>query len=203
MCKFVLKCTSLLVIVLLLCSCSNIKNGSFNNPSNRTKCITIYGDYKCAYCKKIENTIVPKLKKDYIKKDKAEVNFVNLGFLGKDSMKAGRAALAVKLISDKEYLKFNHLIFNEQPKNSHKTWITNRLLDKQIDKLNLNDEEIKKVKKMYKEKDSKAWEMANDDKKVAKKKKVKKVPLVYINGEKVKNPYKYKEYQRILDKKTS
>lgn len=31
-------------------------------------------------------------------------------------MKAGRAALAVKLISDKEYLKFNHLIFNEQPK---------------------------------------------------------------------------------------
>ncbi len=45
--------------------------------------------------------------------------------------------------------------------------------------------------------------MASDDKKVAKKKKVKKVPLVYINGEKVKNPYKYKEYQRILDKKTS
>lgn len=39
---------------------------------------------------------------------------------------------------------------------------------------------------MYKEKDSKAWEMANDDKKVAKRKKVKKVPLVYINGEKVK-----------------
>ena len=33
------------------------------------------------------------------------------------------------------------------------------------------------------------------------KRKVKKVPLVYINGEKVKNPYKYKEYQRILDKR--
>lgn len=40
-------------------------------------------------------------------------------------------------------------------------------------------------------------------KKLLKRKKVKKVPLVYINGEKVKNPYKYKEYQRILDKKTS
>ena len=38
---------------------------------------------------------------------------------------------------------------------------------------------------MYKEKDSKAWEMANDDKKLLKEK-VKKVPLVYINGEKVK-----------------
>ena len=84
-------------------------------------------------------------------------------------MKAGRAALAVKLISDKEYLKFNHLIFNEQPKNSHKTWITNRLLDKQIDKLNLNDEEIKKLRKCIK-KDSKAWEMANDDKKLLKEK---------------------------------
>ncbi|WP_265331448.1 DsbA family protein [Staphylococcus capitis] len=174
MCKFVLKCTSLLVIVLLLCSCSNIKNGSFNNHSNRTKCITIYGDYKCAYCKKIENTIVPKLKKDYIKKDKAEVNFVNLGFLGKDSMKAGRAALAVKLISDKEYLKFNHLIFNEQPKNSHKTWITNRLLDKQIDKLNLNDEEIKKVKKMYKKKIVKHGKWLMMIKKLLKRKKLRK-----------------------------
>ena len=148
--KFVLKCTSLLVIVLLLCSCSTIKNGAFNNHLDQTKCITIYGDYKCAYCKKIENTIVPKLKKDYVKKDKTEVNFVNLGFLGKDSINAGRAALAVKLISDKEYLKLNHLIFNEQPKNSHKTWITKN-----------------------------------------------------INGEKVKNPYEYKDYKRILDKKTS
>lgn len=64
---------------------------------------------------KIENTIVPKLKRLY-KKDKAEVNFVNLGFLGKDSMKAGRAALAVKLISDKEYLKFNHLILTNNLK---------------------------------------------------------------------------------------
>lgn len=45
--------------------------------------------------------------------------------------------------------------------------------------------------------------MASDDKKVAKKKNVKKVPLVYINGEKVKNPYEYKDYKRILDKKTS
>lgn len=31
-------------------------------------------------------------------------------------MKAGRAALAVKLISDKEYLKFNHLILTNNLK---------------------------------------------------------------------------------------
>ena len=37
---------------------------------------------------------------------------------------------------------------------------------------------------MYKKKIVKAWEMANDDKKLLKRKKVKKVPLVYINGEK-------------------
>ncbi|MBX5319706.1 thioredoxin domain-containing protein [Staphylococcus caprae] len=199
--QFILKRTSMLAIILLLCGCSTFKYGNTKKPQDHTKCVTIYGDYKCAYCKQIEASIVPKLKKDYINKGKAEVKFVNLGFLGKDSMNAGRATHAVKLISDDEYLKLNRLIFKAQPKNSHQTWITKRTVDKQIDKLDLNKYEKNKVKKMYRDKDSKAWKMANDDKKAAKKKDIKKVPLVYINGEKVKNPYKYKEYKKLLDNK--
>ena len=112
--------------------------------------MTIYGDYKCAYCKQIEASIVPKLKKDYINKGKAEVKFVNLGFLGKDSMNAGRATHAVKLISDDEYLKLNRLIFKAQPKNSHQTWITKRTVDKQIDKLDLNKYEKIKLRRCTK-----------------------------------------------------
>ena len=92
-------------------------------------------------------------------------------------MNAGRATHAVKLISDDEYLKLNRLIFKAQPKNSHQTWITKRTVDKQIDKLDLNKYE--KIKKMYKDKDSKAWKMANDDKKLLKRKMLKSTFSIY------------------------
>ena len=47
---------------------------------------------------------------------------------------------------------------------------------------------------MYKDKDSKAWKMANDDKKLLKRKMLKSTFSIY-KWRKVKNPYKYKEYK--------
>ena len=180
-----------IISLLLLSACSqNFKQTPKNN-------ITIYGDYKCPYCKKVEKSIFPKLKKEYIDTGKARYKFINMAFLGKDSIKGSRASYAVKKIEPKAYLNFQYNLFMKQPKNEN-LWITNTLIDKEINKLHISEKNKKAIKKEYKTKNSESWQKANKDKKIAKKNNIKSAPTVYINNKKIKNPYNIKEYKKQL-----
>lgn len=128
----------LLILIFLISGCSNEKNK-----------IVEYGDYKCPYCKKVETNIMPKLQKDYIDKGKTDYQFVNMAFLGEDSIIGSRAGHAVQNIAPSKYLKFQKLMFSKQPNHENK-WITNKLVDEQIDKLNLSKSKTKKSKKIIK-----------------------------------------------------
>ncbi|MCG3400708.1 DsbA family protein [Staphylococcus massiliensis] len=176
----------LLILIFLISGCSNEKNK-----------IVEYGDYKCPYCKKVETDIMPKLQKDYIDKGKADYQFVNMAFLGEDSVIGSRAGHAVKNIAPNKYLKFQKLMFLKQPNHENK-WITQKLVDKQIDKLNLSKRKTNKIKKDYRTKNSESWKDAQKDIKRYKDKDVKEAPTVYVNGKKLKDPYSYKEYKKYL-----
>ncbi|MEJ7187798.1 thioredoxin domain-containing protein [Staphylococcus epidermidis] len=176
----------ILIIVFLIAGCSNEKNK-----------VVEYGDYKCPYCKKVENDVMPKLQKDYIDKGKADYQFVNMAFLGKDSVIGSRAGHAVKNIAPNKYLKFQKLMFSKQPNHENK-WITQKLVDKQIDKLNLSKHKANKIKEDYRTKNSESWKDAQKDIKRYKDKDVKEAPTVYVNGKKLKDPYSYKEYKKYL-----
>lgn len=161
------------------------------------KKIIIYGDYKCPYYKKVETNIVLKLQKDYLDKDKADYKFVNMAFLGKDAIKGSGASHVVQNIAPNRYLEFQKLIFSKQP-NHENEWLTEQLIDRQIDKLNISDKKAKKIKKDYKTKNSQSWKDAQKDIKLYKDKKVKEAPTVYVNGKKLKDPYSYTEYKKYL-----
>ncbi|MCG1063153.1 DsbA family protein [Staphylococcus epidermidis] len=176
----------ILIIVFLIVGCSNEKNK-----------VVEYGDYKCPYCKKVETDIMPKLQKDYIDKEKIDYQFVNMAFLGEDSIIGSRAGHAVKNIAPSKYLKFQKLMFSKQPNHENK-WITHKLIDNQIDKLNLSKSKTNEVKRDYKTKNSQSWKDAQKDVKRYKDKSVKEAPTVYVNGKKLKNPYNYKEYKKYL-----
>jgi protein-disulfide isomerase len=84
----------MILCMVLLYSCS----GPMDSPkhSNNSKpVVVIYGDYKCPYCKKTEDRVMPKLKKKYIDTNKIKYQYVNLAFLGKDSIVGSRAQHAV------------------------------------------------------------------------------------------------------------
>ncbi|WP_409323908.1 DsbA family protein [Staphylococcus caprae] len=176
----------LLILIFLISGCSNEKNK-----------IVEYGDYKCPYCKKVETNIMPKLQKDYIDKGKTDYQFVNMAFLGEDSIIGSRAGHAVQNIAPSKYLKFQKLMFSKQPNHENK-WITNKLVDEQIDKLNLSKSKTKKIKKDYKTKHSQSWKDAQKDVEHYKDKDVKEAPTVYVNDKKLKDPYNYKEYKKHL-----
>lgn len=178
------------IFTMILCTCSQSKEQRKSN-------IVIYGDYKCPYCKQLESKVMHKLKKEYINKGKVKVDFVNVASLGDDSIKGSRAGHAVQNIAPNKYLEFQKLMFSQQP-NHENEWITEKLIDKQINKLNLSKSKTQKIKKAYKTKNNKSWKDAEKDRKQAKKDKIKEVPTVYIDGKKLENPYSYNEYKKKL-----
>ncbi|HEF3543095.1 TPA: thioredoxin domain-containing protein, partial [Campylobacter jejuni] len=72
---------SVLFIFMLsvLTACSNQESKESKTSKDK---IIVYGDFKCPYCKQLEEEIIPKLKKDYIEQGKVEYQFVNMAFLG-------------------------------------------------------------------------------------------------------------------------
>jgi protein-disulfide isomerase len=160
--------------------------------------IIIYGDYKCPYCKKLEESIMPKLKKDYIDKGKVKFTYVNMAFLGEDSIKGSRAGHAVQNIAPKEFLDFQKNMFSVQPNHEEK-WITDKLLDKQIGKLDISKKKEEKIKKDYKIKGSQSWNDAKEDKIKAKEEKIKLAPSVFINDKEIEDVYNFNEYKKRLN----
>lgn len=191
----------LVAIMILVTACSSDQHVHKDDKIDENGKIKIieYGDFKCPYCKKVETNVMPKLKKDYINKDKVDYQFVNMAFLGDDSIIGSRAGHAVQHVAPDQYLTFQKLMFEQQP-DSEKEWINKSLVDNQIDKLPINQDMKDKIKKEYTTTDSKSWKAAKKDQQQAKENHVKTAPTVYVGGEKLEDPYKFKNYKKILDK---
>ncbi|MGW7907548.1 DsbA family protein [Staphylococcus pseudoxylosus] len=194
-------CIGLVAIMILVTACSSDQHVHKDDKIDENGKIKIieYGDFKCPYCKKVETNVMPKLKKEYIDKDKVDYQFVNMAFLGDDSIIGSRAGHAVQHVAPDQYLTFQKLMFEQQP-DSEKEWINKSLVDNQIDKLPINQDMKDKIKKEYTTTDSKSWKAAKKDQQQAKENHVETAPTVYVGGEKLEDPYKFKNYKEILDK---
>lgn len=194
-------CMGLVAIMILVTACSSDQHVHKNDKMDENGKIKIieYGDFKCPYCKKVETNVMPKLKKEYIDQDKVDYQFINMAFLGDDSIIGSRAGHAVQHVAPDQYLTFQKLMFEQQP-DSEKEWINKSLVDNQIDKLPINQDMKDKIKKEYTTTDSKSWKAAKKDQQQAKENHVETAPTVYVGGEKLEDPYKFKNYKEILDK---
>lgn len=94
--KRILIISVMMVLIIIISACSN-NNKEKQPPKTENGKILIveYGDFKCPYCKKVEKNVMPTIKKDYIDTNKVEYQFINAGFLGKDSIVGSRAGNAV------------------------------------------------------------------------------------------------------------
>ncbi|CDR51142.1 DsbA family protein [Staphylococcus schweitzeri] len=191
--------TILIVSMLVLTACAKKESATTSTKSGKPL-IVIYGDYKCPYCKELDEKVMPKLRKHYIDNHKAEYQFVNLAFLGKDSIVGSRASHAVLMYAPKSFLDFQKQLFAAQ-QDENKEWLTEAVLDKQIKNLHLDKKTENKIIKDYKSKDSESWKAAEKDKKIAKDNHIKTTPTAFINGEKVEDPYDYENYEKLLKDK--
>ncbi|MCE4963782.1 DsbA family protein [Staphylococcus haemolyticus] len=196
--KTILIISMMMVLIIIMSACSN-NNKEKQPPKTKNGKILIveYGDFKCPYCKKVEKNVMPTIKKDYIDTNKVEYQFINAGFLGKDSIVGSRAGNAVQKVAPNEYLTFQRNVFANQ-KDEDKKWLTEQFLDKEIDKLDITTQQKTDIKKQYKTKNSEAWKKAEEQKELTEDNNIDTVPTVFINGKRVKDPYKVEEWKKYL-----
>ncbi|UXU51193.1 DsbA family protein [Staphylococcus arlettae] len=205
----------LLLIILLLIGCTyffskvgfqdtnpkKINDDTINSPvmgnTKASNTIIEFMDYKCPYCKKFHESHFQKIKNKYINNGKSNYKVVNASILGEDSIVASRAAHSLYLYYPKEYWKFHNRLLKLQPNNENK-WITTKLLDRELSKLNIPPKVLNKIKKDYKSKNSKSWKLANNDKKLYDKYKNNYVPSIYVNGKFIDNPYDSSEIEKAM-----
>lgn len=185
------------LIVVLISGCGKEQEKAPEATKDGKPLIVIYGDFKCPYCKKVEKNVMPKLKDHYLDKNKAIIKYVNMAFLGKDSIIGSRAGHAVQQIAPKSYLEFQKLMFEHQ-KDEKKQWITEKVVDQQINHLNITSDQKEKIKEEYKTKNSQSWKAALKDKKDTKEHHISTAPTVFIKGKKIEDPYHFKEYDKVL-----
>lgn len=142
-----------------------------------------------------------KIKKDYIDSGKVDYQFVNMAFLGEDSIIGSRAGHAVQRLAPEHYLKFQALMFQQQP-NTEKEWITQRIVDQQIDQLKVSPELRDKIKHDYKAKHSQSWKAAKKDQEQYKAHHIDTAPTVFVHGQKLDDPYDIESYRKILEKES-
>ena len=195
--KIILIISMLMVLTIIMSACSNNNKKQPPKTKNGKILIVEYGDFKCPYCKKVEKNVMPTIKKVYIDTNKVEYQFINAGFLGKDSIVGSRAGNAVQKVAPNEYLTFQRNVFSNQ-KDEDKKWLTEQFLDNEIDKLDITTQQKSDIKKQYKTKNSDAWKKAEEQKKMTEDNNIDTVPTVFINGKKVKDPYEVEEWKKYL-----
>ena len=196
--KIILIISMLMVLTIIMSACSNNNNEKQPPKTKNGKILIVeYGDFKCPYCKKVEKNVMPTIKKDYIDTNKVEYQFINAGFLGKDSIVGPRAGNAVQKVAPNEYLTFQRNVLSNQ-KDEDKKWLTEQFLDNEIDKLDITTQQKSDIKKQYKTKNSDAWKKAEEQKKMTEDNNIDTVPTVFINGKKVKDPYEVEEWKKYL-----
>ncbi|MGS5449983.1 DsbA family protein [Staphylococcus aureus] len=196
--KRILLISMMMVLIIIISACSNNNNEKQPPKTKNGKILIVeYGDFKCPYCKKVEKNVMPTIKKDYIDTNKVEYQFINAGFLGKDSIVGSRAGNAVQKVAPNEYLTFQRNVLSNQ-KDEDKKWLTEQFLDNEIDKLDITTQQKSDIKKQYKTKNSDAWKKAEEQKKMTEDNNIDTVPTVFINGKKVKDPYEVEEWKKYL-----
>ncbi|UXR78345.1 MULTISPECIES: DsbA family protein [unclassified Staphylococcus] len=163
--------------------------------------LVLFGDYKCPYCGDFESQILPKIQKDYIETNKVELRYVNVLIHGEESKLSTRASLAVNKFAPEAYWSFHEALYRAQPKSkeavSDDKWLTEQLVEKEINKLKIKPEQKKQILNAYN--DKVFHQQAKHDDQLAKQYKVSKVPSLYVNGERVKDVTDYEAVKGAID----
>ncbi|MEJ7542181.1 DsbA family protein [Staphylococcus intermedius] len=163
-----------------------------------------FGDFKCPYCGDFERKIKPQLEKEYIDNKKVEFRYVNVLIHGDESELGAKAALAVNQYAPEKYWQFHHALFEQQPKNKDDVgsqhWLTDDLIQKQLQKLGLSEQERKQITAAYRDKNGEMAKRAQEDHTLAKKEEVPYVPALYVNGKRIEDETDFDAIKKEVDK---
>ncbi|WP_307588908.1 DsbA family protein [Paenibacillus wynnii] len=154
-----------------------------------------FGDFKCPACADFTGLIKPQIVEDYVDQGKAALYFVNMSFIGPDSTTASLAALSVYHQNNEEFWKFYDAIYANQGAEAEE-WATKDFL------VNLAKQEKLSIDYDLLSKDIENQTYADEleqDNNLASENKVTQTPSLFVNGEKVLEPFNYEAIQQEIE----
>ncbi|UQN07932.1 DsbA family protein [Deinococcus sp. QL22] len=85
--------------------------------------VVVFEDFKCPFCARYEHDVFPQLKSRYIDTGKVRYSFVNLAFLGPDSITAAQAGECVNKQESRLFWDFVEKVYHHQG-NETTIWAT-------------------------------------------------------------------------------
>ncbi|WP_176557803.1 thioredoxin domain-containing protein [Sporolactobacillus terrae] len=171
-----------------------LRNQPYVGSKNAKNIIVEFSDYRCPWCKKFQQEIYPKIKKDLVDTGKTKFYYVNFTVLGPNSAKAANAAYYIYQKYPRSFFAFHDALFKAQG-DEKKNWVTNDLLVKKAEQTvpNLDRKELLSVINSDKYKD----QIKNIDSDVIKIG-VKQTPTLMVNNKVVENPYDYEKIKALI-----
>jgi len=92
----------------------NTAGSAFIGKADAPVVMAYWFDYQCPYCKQEEETVFPKLIKDYVDTGKLKIVYKDFAFLGPDSDVASRASRAVWAVAPDKFGAWHKAMFDHQ-----------------------------------------------------------------------------------------
>jgi protein-disulfide isomerase len=144
-----------------------------------------FADFKCPACGFFEETVYPKIQKDYIDSGKVELFMVNKPFIGPDSVTAAEVGEAVFAQDEEAFWKYYELVFENQ-KDEKEKWATEEFLIGLIEDY-IEGIDIEKLKSDLES--GKFEDEVEADKEMSAS--IQSTPTIFINGKMIEDPFDY------------
>lgn len=173
---------------------ANVDVGHFPIKGNDNAKVTIvaFEDFRCPFCKKFSDEVMPQLQKDYIDTGKVKFYYRNYQFLGPASVTAGNAAECANVQG--KFWEFHDYLYKNQPSESDTSLFTSDSLTQIAGQLGIDTTQFKSCL------DSKKYDKnVSDDMAAGQKAQTTATPTFYINGNQLVGAQPYTAFQTIID----
>lgn len=153
--------------------------------------ITIFGDFQCQYCRKLELEIKPLIVDKYVKTGKTKIIARDFPFLGKESILAAEAANCA--FEKDKYFEFSDMLHKAQ-KDEEIMDVNENSLKMLAKKLNLNSDEFSECLDSHKYLDEVKKDF--DDGRILG---IEGTPTTYINKEILNGALPFEEFEKVIE----
>lgn len=152
--------------------------------------ITIFGDFQCHYCRKLELEVKPLIVEKYVKTGKAKIIARDFPFLGKDSILAAEAGNCA--FEKDKYFEFSDMIHKAQK--DEEITVNENSLKMLAKKLDLNSNEFSECLDSHKYLDEVKKDF-DDGRALG----IEGTPTTYINKEVLNGALPFEEFEKVIE----
>ncbi|MGI0063004.1 MAG: DsbA family protein, partial [Nitrosotalea sp.] len=173
---------------------AHVDNGHFPARGDANAKVTIveFADFRCPYCKQVEDNVMPQLQKDYIDTGKVKLYFRQYDFLGPASTVAANAAECAN--DQGEFWQYHDYLYKNQPDETDTSMYTVDNLTTIAGQLGLDTNQFNSCLSANTDN-----QKVTDDMTAGQKAGVSGTPTFYINGTQLVGAEPYSVFQTTID----